>query len=90
MSVEYVIELFREMLTTSLIVVTPLLGTAMFVGVVISLIQAVTSIQEQTLSFVPKLFIVIGVMMFTAFWMVEIILTFTVEIFNRMSTMAGG
>lgn len=90
MSVEYVIELFREMLTTALIIVMPLLGTAMFVGVVVSLIQAVTSIQEQTLSFVPKLFVVTAVMMFTAFWMVEIILTFTVEMFNQMSTMAGG
>ena len=90
MSVEYVIELFREMLTTALVIVMPLLGTAMFVGIVVSLIQAVTSIQEQTLSFVPKLFIVTMVMMFTAFWMVEIMLTFTVEMFNRMSTMAGG
>lgn len=89
MTAEYVVEIFRLMLTTALMMVTPLLVTAMAVGLTVSLAQAVTSIQEQTLSFVPKLFAVVFVMMFTAFWMVDQILSFTIEVFNRVATMAG-
>jgi flagellar biosynthetic protein FliQ len=89
MTAEFAVEVFRSMLTIALIMVMPLLATALFVGLVISLLQAVTSIQEQTLSFVPKLIAVVVVMMFIAFWLVEKILTFTIEIFNRMAGMAA-
>ncbi len=50
-----VMELGRDALMTLLIVCTPLLVVAMFVGVVISLLQAVTQVQEMTLTFVPKI-----------------------------------
>lgn len=89
MSAEYAIEIFRTMLTTSLVMVTPMLFTAMVVGLIVSLLQAITSLQEQTLSFVPKLFAVVGVLMFLAFWLVEKILTFTIEIFNRIASMGA-
>lgn len=89
MTAEFAVEVFRSMLTVALIMVMPMLGTALFVGLVISLLQAVTSIQEQTLSFVPKLIAVVVVMMFIAFWLVEKILTFTIEIFNRMAGMGA-
>lgn len=90
MSAEYVVELFRTMLTTALIMVLPMLLTALVIGLIVSLLQAVTSIQEQTLSFVPKLFGTVLVIMLIAFWLIEKMVTFTVEMFNRMSTMAGG
>lgn len=89
MTAEFAVEIFRSMLTIALIIVMPMLGTAMFVGMVIALVQAVTSIQEQTLAFVPKLIAVVVVMMFIAFWIVEKMLTFTIEIFNRLATVAG-
>ncbi len=77
------------MLTTALSMVLPMLLTAMVVGLVISLFQAVTSIQEQTLSFVPKLVAVVLVMMLLAFWLIEQIMAFTIEMFNRMPNMSG-
>lgn len=90
MSAEFTVEIFRLMLTTALTMVLPMLLTALIVGLVVSLIQAVTSIQEQTLSFVPKVFGVVVVLMLIAFWLIEQITTFTVDIFNRISGMAGG
>jgi len=54
MTVEFVIELYRETLRTAALIAAPILGTAMIVGLIISLIQTLTSIQEQTLTFVPK------------------------------------
>jgi len=89
MSAEMTVELFRNMLTTAIVMVLPLLLTGMVVGLAISLLQAVTSIQEQTLSFVPKLLAVVFVMMLTAFWLIEQITAFTTEMFNRLSTIGG-
>lgn len=81
------VEVFRQMLTTALLVVTPMLITAMLVGVLISLLQAVTSIQEQTLSFVPKLLAVSLVLMFFAYNLIEKVVTFTEEVFARFGSM---
>ena len=55
MSIELAVEIYREMLRTAALVSLPILGTAMIVGLVVSLLQTLTSIQEQTLTFVPKL-----------------------------------
>ena len=83
------VEVFRMMLTTALLMVAPMLLTAMAIGLVISLVQAVTSIQEQTLSFVPKLLSVAFVLMFLAYQLIEQIVDFTNEIFQRMTTLVG-
>ena len=87
MSVDMAVEVFRLMLTTALILVAPMLLTAMFVGVIISLLQAVTSIQEQTLAFVPKLLAVSLVMMFAAYTLIEQIMFFAEDMFRRIGTM---
>ncbi len=55
MTIDLVIELYREMLRTAALVAAPILGVAMMIGLTVSLIQTVTSIQEQTLTFVPKI-----------------------------------
>jgi len=83
------VEIFRLMLTKCLVIVAPMLATAMAVGLVISLVQAVTSIQEQTLAFVPKLIAVAAVLMFSAYWLIEQMLVFTQDIFNRISNVVG-
>jgi flagellar biosynthesis protein FliQ len=54
-TIDLAVELYREMLTTATLVAAPILATAMIVGVIVSLIQTLTSLQEQTLTFVPKL-----------------------------------
>ena len=55
MTIEFVIEIYREMLRTAALVAAPILGVAMMIGLGVSLLQTVTSIQEQTLTFVPKI-----------------------------------
>jgi flagellar biosynthetic protein FliQ len=53
-TVEFAVEVYRQMLTTATLVAAPILLTAMVVGIAISLLQTLTSLQEQTLTFVPK------------------------------------
>lgn len=64
MTIEFAIEIYREALRTAALVAAPILGTAMIVGLSVSLLQTVTSLQEQTLTFVPKIVaisVVVGV-----------------------------
>ncbi|MBC2595020.1 flagellar type III secretion system protein FliQ [Ruficoccus amylovorans] len=88
MGIEAAVELLQATFYTALVMVAPLLFTAMAVGLLISVVQAATSLQEQTLSFVPKLLAVVGVMLFTAYWTIEKILAFTQAMFDRVA--AGG
>jgi flagellar biosynthetic protein FliQ len=55
MSVELAIEIYREALRTAALVAAPVLGIGMLVGVTVSIMQTITSINEQTLTFVPKI-----------------------------------
>ena len=84
MSLVLVLELARNALTTSVLLAAPLLGVALLVGLVISVIQAVTSIQEQTLSFVPKLFAVGAVFLILLSWMLQIMMRYTSELIRAL------
>lgn len=83
MNVEAAIELFQVTVTHALMLVAPILLTAMSVGLAISLLQAVTSLQEQTLSFVPKLVAVGGIMIFSSSWLMRTMIEFTVSVIQR-------
>lgn len=83
MNIETAIELFRITVTHALMLVAPLLVTAMAVGLVVSLVQAVTSLNEQTLTFVPKLVAVGAVMLLSAHWLMRTLMEFTVSVVNR-------
>ena len=62
------VDLGREAVMTALLVGSPVLAASMVVGLVVGLIQAVTQIQEQTISFVPKLIAIVLVLSFTLPW----------------------
>jgi flagellar biosynthetic protein FliQ len=62
----------------------PPLLVALFIGLIIGLVQAMTSVQEQTLSFVPKLVGVALVYLFGGTWMWQILMNYTTEVFIRM------
>lgn len=83
MNIEAGIEMFRFTVTHALLLVAPILITAMAVGLVVSLIQAVTSIHEQTLAFVPKLVAVAAVMLVSAHWLMRTLMEFTITVVNR-------
>ncbi len=86
MSQEFVIYLAREALTTALLLAAPALGLGMLVGLAVSVLQATTQIQEQTLTFVPKIVVVLLSLLIFGSWMLNIIVTFTQELFGNMST----
>ncbi len=81
-----VIDLGREALLVAVIIAAPMLGIALIVGLVIGIIQAATSINEMTLSFIPKLGALVLVMMGLGSWQISIIVDFTRRIFERIPT----
>jgi flagellar biosynthetic protein FliQ len=81
-----VIGLAREALWTSLLVGGPILGITLVVGIVISLIQAVTQVNEMTLTFVPKLVAVFVGMLIFGPWMMETMLSFSANLFANMAS----
>lgn len=88
MNIEQAIEMLRQLVTMSLLVVGPILVTSMVVGIAISLFQSVTSIQEQTLAFVPKLVAVGLVLVFSAPWVLRSMMQFTITFLTKLPEMA--
>ena len=84
MPIALVLDIARNALTTVLMMAGPLLAVAMAVGLVVSIVQAVTSVQEQTLSFVPKLFAVGVTFLLLLNWMLNKLMAFTVELFRSL------
>ncbi|WP_366525548.1 flagellar biosynthetic protein FliQ [uncultured Microbulbifer sp.] len=74
----------REMLATAGIVSSPILGTALVVGMLVSVFQVVTQIQEMTLTFVPKMLSIIGVIFIFGTWMLGTIVVYTEGMFRRI------
>jgi flagellar biosynthesis protein FliQ len=89
MTPEMSIEFLRMLVTTSLLITAPVLLAAILVGVVVSLLQAITSIQEPTLSFAPKLLAVGVVLVLGAPWMILQLMEFTVYFLSRIAEMTG-
>lgn len=82
MDSSFVLYLGRQTLEIALILSAPILLTCMIVGVVVTLLQAVTSIRDMTLTVVPKLLAVGVVILISGGWMLEIMLRFTNDIFG--------
>ena len=87
MNMEQSIEILRQLVGTSLLVVSPILIGSLVVGLVVSLLQSVTSIQEQTLSFVPKLLAISLVLVLGAPWILRQLMQFTVTYISRLPEM---
>ena len=81
MPLAIILDLARDALTLALMMAGPLLAVALLVGLIVSLVQAVTSIQEQTLSFVPKLFAVGITFLVLLSWMLQSMMKFTTDLF---------
>lgn len=80
----YVLYLGRYTLETALLLAAPILITCMVVGVTVTLLQAVTSIRDMTLTIVPKLLAVSLVSLLFGSWMLQVALRFTAEIFAQI------
>ncbi len=84
MPIGLVLDMARDAIMLALSLAGPLLGIALAVGLVVSVLQAVTSIQEQTLSFVPKLFAIAATFMVLLSWMLQTLMRYTTELFRGL------
>jgi flagellar biosynthesis protein FliQ len=87
MNPEFAIDLLKNMITLALTIAAPILITAMVIGLAVSLFQAVTTIHEQTLAFVPKALAVIGIMLLLLPWIVRTLMEFTAAVILKMPQM---
>jgi flagellar biosynthetic protein FliQ len=87
MNAEFAIELLKTMIYQALTIAAPILITAMVIGLAISLFQAVTTIHEQTLTFVPKALGVIGILLLLMPWIVRSLIEFTTSVIEKMPQM---
>lgn len=84
MTPEFVVGFAKEAIMLTILVSMPMLGLGLIVGLAISIFQAVTSIQEMTLSFVPKILAVFLGLLFFAPWMLEKLVSFIEKIINNI------
>ena len=84
MSIGDLVTLLRDGLFQILIMIAPVLGVALVVGLVIAIFQSVTSIQEQTLTTVPKIFAILAVLALLGGWMFASMRDYTVQIFQMI------
>ena len=88
MNPEIAIDLFKSTMLFALYIVAPFLLMMLVVGLLTSLFQSVTSMQEATLSFAPKLVALAALSMLLAPWLLRSLTEFTISIITRMATLA--
>ncbi len=85
MTAEMIIALARNAMETTLLISAPLLLSGLVIGLMVSIFQAVTQIQEMTLTFIPKIVAVFLALLIFFPWMLEIMTAFTTNMFNKIS-----
>ncbi len=87
MSPEFIIDIARKAIQTTLMMSAPMLLSGMIVGLLVSIFQAATQINEQTLTFIPKIVVVFLALLFFAPWMMHTMIAFTLGIFESMASL---
>ena len=85
MTADAVLSLARDTSIVMLYVAAPIIGAGLVTGVVVSIFQAVTQVQEASLSFVPKLIAVLLVLAFLGHWMLAQLLTYTIGLYSNLN-----
>ncbi|MGV3489405.1 MAG: flagellar biosynthesis protein FliQ [Tuberibacillus sp.] len=89
MSMEFVVNVAERAVMTTLLIAGPLLVLALVIGLIVSIFQATTQIQEQTLAFIPKIVaVLVGLVIFGP-WMLSEILSYTENIFANLYKYVG-
>jgi flagellar biosynthetic protein FliQ len=89
MSHQLVIDLSRDAILTALMISAPMLLIALGVGLLVSIVQSVTQIQEQTLAFVPKLILVGGAFIVGMPWLLQVLVQYTTRLIRGIPAMVG-
>jgi flagellar biosynthetic protein FliQ len=84
MSVDFIVGIMAETIRVALMISAPVLLVGLVVGVVISLFQAVTQVQEMTLVFVPKIVACLVVLVAALPWMINLLVSFTHQLFSNI------
>ncbi len=87
MSEELILKLGQDTLKTTAMIAGPLLVSALVIGLVVSIFQAITQINEATLTFIPKMVVVGVVLVIAAPWMMDLLGHFTTELFTNIAEM---
>jgi flagellar biosynthetic protein FliQ len=88
MTEQFVLDVARTAMTVALQIAGPLLVSSLTVGMLVSIFQAVTQINEQTLSFVPKIMVVAGALAVLGPWMATTLITYMAATFNSLPSLA--
>ena len=89
MSPAFAVDLVRHAVMLALFTAAPLLVAALLVGVIVSILQAVTQLQEQTLTFIPKLLVLATVFIATLPWLMSRLIEYLVGILRTLPTLAS-
>ncbi|MEM9101493.1 MAG: flagellar biosynthesis protein FliQ [Pseudomonadota bacterium] len=81
---DFALFVMGDMLKTALIIASPLLGTTLVIGLLISIFQVVTQIQEMTLTFVPKIVASVGALAIFGPWMLSTLVEYTKQLFMNI------
>ncbi|GGP38512.1 MULTISPECIES: flagellar biosynthesis protein FliQ [Shewanella] len=89
MSPESLIDIFREALSVIVLIVSAIILPGLFIGLIVAVFQAATSINEQTLSFLPRLLMTLFALMFLGHWLVQTMMDFFIEMVNLIPMVIG-
>lgn len=81
--------LLEQMLWLTAIVAGPIMGASMVVGLFVSILQVATQIQEMTLTFIPKLLVIFGLLLLLGPWMLSRMVQFSVGLFQKIPMLTG-
>jgi len=87
MNPAYATDLLKMLMTSAVTLAAPILLTAMVIGLAVSLFQSVTSIQEQTLTFVPKVLAIVALLILLMPWMLRTLVEFAAGMISKMPQM---
>ncbi|MBX2838579.1 MAG: flagellar biosynthesis protein FliQ [Gammaproteobacteria bacterium] len=90
MNSDYVITLGHEALMTTVLISAPLLLSALLIGLLVGMFQAATQINEMTLSFIPKLLVLVLVLMFTGPWLLMTITSYSTNLISSVVPLVIG
>lgn len=89
MTQELILQIAQGSVYTILMVTAPALGVGLLVGLIVSVFQATTQIQEQTLAFIPKIVAILLTLLVVGPWMLQTVVEFTMNIFGNLHRFVG-
>ena len=89
MTPEFVVDLGQNAVRTVLMISAPMLVSGLVIGLLVSIFQAATQINEQTMTFIPKIVAVLVSLIIAAPWIIQVMISFTNNVFQAIGTVGG-